>query len=295
MRHVDVVIVTYNSADKIGACLASLAGDPDVRVTVVDNASTDETLQRLRLLSVDVLPQRVNGGFAVGCNVGWRSGEAPYVLFLNPDAVIEPSSVRALAEVLARDSAVGIAAPKFLYPDGRLAPYLRRFPTLASTFGRALFLHRLFPRARSFEEVVSDPAAYERPGRVEWVPGACLLVRRSLLERLGGFDERYFMYCEDKDLCKRAREVGQYVWFEPRAVCIHESGASRPRSSLLPVLAESRLRYAGRHERAAVAALHRVGLLLEALTRLALSRGGAAARAGHVEALRSLVRPLHQS
>ena len=100
---------------------------------------------------------------------------------------------------------MGIAAPKFLYPDGRLALYLRRFPSLSSTFGRALFLHRIFPRAGRLEEVVGDTAAYDEPGRHDWVPGACMLVRRTLLARLGGFDERFFMYCEDKDLCQASR------------------------------------------------------------------------------------------
>jgi N-acetylglucosaminyl-diphospho-decaprenol L-rhamnosyltransferase len=293
MPDVDIVIVTYNSADKIDACLSGLAGEPDLRVTVVDNASSDATVAALESLPIELLPQRANRGFAVGCNVGWRSGRAPYVLFLNPDAVIDARSVRTLVDVVERDETVGIAAPKFLYPDGSLAPYLRRFPSLSSTFGRALFLHRLFPRARRLEEVVADESAYEQAGRHDWVPGACLLLRRSLLERLDGFDERYFMYCEDKDLCKRAAEIGLVVWYEPQAVCVHESGASRPRSSLLPVLATSRRRYAERHESGPVAALHRLGLVLETLTRLVLARGGAAARAGHARALLSLVRPLH--
>ena len=295
MGDVDVVIVTYNSSGTIAGCVEGLSGEPGFNLIVVDNASSDETLGVLRRLSLEPMAQSENHGFAVGCNLGWRAGEAPYVLFLNPDGVIDAASVRALVDVLERDPTVGIAAPKFLYPDGRLAPYLRRFPSLTSTFGRALFLHRLFPRARAFEEVVGDPAAYEQAGRHDWVPGACLLVRRAVLERLDGFDERYFMYCEDKDLCKRAAEIGFAVWYEPRATCVHESGASQPRSSLLPVLAASRLRYAERHESSSIAALHRLGLVLESLTRLVLSRGGGAARAGHARALKSLVRPLHGS
>jgi N-acetylglucosaminyl-diphospho-decaprenol L-rhamnosyltransferase len=290
---VDVVIVTYNSADQIGACLRPLVGEPGLRAIVVDNASSDGTLDALDGMPVDVLPQRTNRGFAVGCNVGWRAGSGVYVLFLNPDAVMDAASIRRLIDVLERDESAGIAAPRFLYPDGRLAPYLRRFPSLSSTFGRAFFLHRLFPHARRFEEVVGDETVYERPGRHDWVPGACLLVRRTLLERLDGFDERYFMYCEDKDLCKRAAELGFYVWYEPRALCVHKSGSSRPRTSLLPVLAVSRLRYARLHESRPIAALHRLGLVIETLTRLLLSGGGVAAREGHARALLSLVRPLH--
>lgn len=295
MPDVDVVIVTYNSARTVEACLGGLVNEPGLRVTVVDNASADATVEVLDRFPIELLPQRANIGFGAGCNIGWRHGRAPNVLFLNPDAVIDNASVRALVDVLERDESVGIVAPKFLYPDGRLALYLRRFPSLSSTFGRAFFLHKLFPRASRLEEVVGDERVYEKAGRHDWVPGACMLVRRTVLERLEGFDERYFMYCEDKDLCKRAAEIGLYVWYEPRGICVHESGASQPRSSLLPVLAASRLRYARLHESRPIAGLHRLGLVLESLTRLLLSRGGSAARAGHVRALISLVRPLHGS
>jgi GT2 family glycosyltransferase len=290
---VDVVIVTYNSAPTIEHCLNGLVDQPHLHVTVVDNASTDATVEVLRGFSVDLISQKSNVGFAAGCNVGWRHGQSPYVLFLNPDAAVDTASIRALVDVVESDESAGIVAPKFVYPDGRLALYLRRFPSLSSTFGRALFLHRIFPHVGRLEEVVGNRSSYERPGRHDWIPGACMLVRRTLLTALAGFDERYFMYCEDKDLCKRAAELGYYVWYEPKAVCVHESGASKPRSSLLPVLAASRLRYARLHEPRPIAALHRLGLVLEALTRLVLTRGGTAARAGHAQALLLLIRPLH--
>jgi GT2 family glycosyltransferase len=118
------------------------------------------------------------------------------------------------------------------------------------------------------------------------VSGACILVRRSALAELSGWDEGFFMYCEDIDLCRRLRKAGYDVLFEPEAAVLHEGGASAPRTSLLPVLAASRLRYAAKHRGAAAATLERLGIALGALTHLLVSRGGREARAGHARALR---------
>lgn len=288
---VDVVVVTYNSRDRIEACLEAFLGNRAINVFVVDNASSDDTADVLDGLGVTVLPQAENRGFGAGCNVGWRAGSSPYVLFLNPDAAIDPTSVGRLVEVLDADASVGIVGPKVATPDGRVARSLRRFPRLASTLGRALFLHRLFPRSEWSSEIVGDPAAYERAGTHDWISGACLMARRPLLECLDGFDEGYFMYCEDKDLCKRALDAGFATRYEPAAACIHEEGASSSRDSLRPVLAASRLRYAAKHFGAGAALLHRWTLVAEASLRLVAPRGGIAARRGHGCALRVLLAP----
>jgi N-acetylglucosaminyl-diphospho-decaprenol L-rhamnosyltransferase len=113
-----------------------------------------------------------------------------------------------------------------------------------------------------------------------------MLVRREALERLGGWDEGFFMYCEDTDLCRRLWSSGLAVRFEPEAVVAHEGGASAPRAALLPVLAASRLRYAAKHRSRPAAFLERLGIGLGALTHVAIGRGGKAARAGHARALR---------
>jgi N-acetylglucosaminyl-diphospho-decaprenol L-rhamnosyltransferase len=282
---VDVVIVSFNSAEHLRGCVEPLADAEDVRVVVADNASSDGSLETLAGLEVDSLPLPRNGGFAYGCNAGWRTGRAPFVLFLNPDARMAPDSIRLLARVLADDGSVGAVGPKILEGDGELAPSQRRFPRLTSTFAHALFLHRVFRGAAWTSELVTEEAAYERRGSPEWISGACMLVRRELLEQLDGLDEGFFMYCEDKDLCRRIRKAGYDVRYEPEAVARHEGGASAPRSSLLPVLAESRLRYARKHNGRAGATLERVGVGLTALTHIVVSKGGRAARAGHAASL----------
>jgi N-acetylglucosaminyl-diphospho-decaprenol L-rhamnosyltransferase len=282
---VDAVVVAYNSAEHLRGCVEPLSRMEGVRAIVADNASSDDCLATIADLPVLALPLGRNGGFSHGCNAGWRAGDAPYVLFLNPDARIDERSLRALAGVLDANERVGLVGPRIVHDDGSLALSQRRFPRPASTYARALFLHRLLPRAAWASETVQDPGAYSHPAAPDWVSGACMLVRRALLERLGGLDEGFFLYCEDKDLCKRIRDAGFDVRFEPSATAVHHEGASAPRPTLFAVLTTSRLRYARKHGGPVAAALERVGVALVALTHVLVARGGRAARAGHAASL----------
>lgn len=283
----DAVLVSYNSRDHLRFSVAPLTTIEGVRVLVTDNASTDESVTSIADLPVDVLALSENRGFGAGCNAGWRRGSSPLVLFLNPDATIDEESLRSLAGVLESEEKVGLVAPRILEPDGSLAFSQRRFPRLRSTYARALFLHRIFRRAAWADELVRDPAAYERPSSPDWVSGACMLVRRSVLERVDGFDERFFLYCEDKDLCRRIREAGHEVRYEPTATARHHGGASAPRAGLLPVLARSRVAYARKHWGTVAASLETAGVALNALTHAVVARGGVERRIGHLNALRA--------
>jgi GT2 family glycosyltransferase len=142
-------------------------------------------------------------------------------------------------------------------------------------------MQRLFPKASWVDEVIRDPAAYERPAVVEWISGACMLIRRDVLELVDGWDEGFFLYCEDIDLCKRIRDAGFEVRYEPSCVAVHQGGASGSRPALLPTLAASRLRYARKHRPPGWQILERIGFALGALTHVAISRGGLAPRIGH--------------
>lgn len=288
---VDVVVVSYNSRDRLRNCVEPLTAIEGVHPIVVDNASPDGGLEVVRDLPIQTIQLQDNRGFAAGTNAGWRVRGSPYVLLLNPDATIDAASIRRLVALLEEDGGVGAAAPKIQRYDGSFEQSMRRFPTLRTTYARAFFLHRLFPRAAWAGELVLDPAAYTRPASPDWVSGACLLVRRSVLERLGGLDEGFFMYCEDKDFCRRMYDLGYELRFEPGALAVHEGGASAPRPALLPVLAESRVRYARKHFGPVRAFLERVGIALSAATHAVVSRGGHAQRAGHVASLRAALRP----
>jgi GT2 family glycosyltransferase len=288
MALVDIVVVSYNSAEVLRQSVERLSGLPDVAVFVVDNQSTDDSLETIADLPAVGIQMGSNRGFAAGCNAGWQAGSAPFVLFLNPDAQITVESLDKLVKVLSERADVGVAGPKIVSDDGSLDFSQRRFPRLRSTYARALFVHRLLPDAPWTDEIVREVHSYERAGPAEWLSGACLVVRRTALEELRGWDESFFMYCEDKDLCKRAWRAGWGVQYEPSATCIHVGGASAPRASLLPVLAASRLHYVRKHGAGAVPVFERLGLVLEAVIRLVMSRGGSSTRKGHAQSLRVL-------
>jgi GT2 family glycosyltransferase len=290
MPAVDAVVVSYNSAQHLRACVEPLARSEGIEVVVVDSASADASLETVRDLPLRAVQLDENRGFAHACNVGWRSGSAPFVLFLNPDARLEPTALERLVAA-AGPERVGAVAPRIEDADGTLDHSLRRFPRLRSTYAQALFLHRLFPDAEWVDELVRDEDAYRRRWSPDWVSGACVLVPRTLLEQLGGLDEGFFLYCEDLDLCRRIRAAGYEIEFEPAAVAVHIGGASLPRSSLLPVLAASRVRYARKHQRPDVALLERGGIALGALTHATVTRHGRAARRGHLRALARTLDP----
>jgi GT2 family glycosyltransferase len=290
MRSVDVVVVSYNSSRQLRGCVEPLVAQPGITVTVVDNASQDGSEDAISDLAVAFVGLPRNHGFAYACNVGWRGGRAPYVLFLNPDARITPNAIERLVEVAERKPRAAAVAPRIVDADGTLDYSMRRFPRLRSTYAQAFFLHRLFPSAHWTDELVRDDALYERPATPEWASGACLLVRREALALVGGLDEGFFLYCEDLDLCRRLREAGFELRYEPGAAVVHEGGASAPRSDLQPVLAASRVRYARLHHGRLVAALERAGIALGELTHSLVCRGGKPARRGHLRALREALR-----
>ncbi len=258
---------------------------------IVDSASGDGTLQTVADLRLDAIGLNENRGFGYACNVGWQRCDAPYVLFLNPDATISEAAVRQLVATIELDPAIAAAAPRIVDSDGALDYSIRHFPRPVSTFAQALFLHRIAPSAGWTDELIRDPAAYAQEQTPDWVSGACILVRRAVLETLDGFDEEFFMYCEDADLCRRARDLGLEIRFDPAAVAVHQGGASRPRAFLLPVLATSRIRYAAKHASPVGAFLERLGVALGALTHALFARGGVNVRIGWLRALARALSP----
>ena len=286
---VDVVVVSYESRAQLRGCVLPLAREPGVRVIVVDNASSDGSLATVADLPVERIALDENHGFAAGCNVGCRAGDAPAVLFLNPDARIDAGSLARLLAELGRDASIGVVAPKIVDEHGNVEPSQRRFPALRSTYARAFFLHRVFPNATWADELIRDVRAYEEPGSPDWVSGACILVRRRALDAIGGLDEEFFLYGEDIDLARRLRSAGYGVRFEPAAVAVHEGGRSGHRPRLLPLLAESRLRYLRRHHSRLEVALARIGLALNAFTHVLFSSGGYQQRLGHARSLPLIV------
>lgn len=294
---VDAVIVAYNSRDTLRDCVAPLIALPWVAVTVVDNASPDDSSAAVADLPVHVISAPRNGGFAYGCNLGIGEGESDFVLLLNPDARIDADSLASLVDALRADPRLGAVGPRTLDDDGRLVWSQRRFPRLRSTYAQALFLQRVAPRAGWTDEVIRDGAAYDRPGTPDWLSGACLLLRREALDAVGGLDEGFFLYSEETDLFRRMRTNGWRVGYEPGATAQHSGGASAPRETTKRIWAQSRVRYARKHHGGAVAVLEAAGVALGALThaivwlhRPARARGHAAAAHAALTAARASYR-----
>lgn len=285
---VDVVVVAHASRDTLRACVAPLAGADGVRVVVVDTASADPAFDTIEdLAGVETVHAERNGGFAYGCNIGIGRGSSAYVLLLNPDASMAPVELDRLVEAIDADPTVGLAAPRIVDEHGELQRSVRRFPRLRSAIGKALLLHRIWPNAAWTDDLVHDAKTYENAWDPEWVSGACMLVRRTDLEALGGLDEGFFMYAEDTDLCARLWERGRHIRYIPTATCIHGGGHSAPRSQLRTADVRSHIRYVVIHE--GISAARRVALAtaLDELTHLLIRAHRPGYARGHYAGLKA--------
>lgn len=246
---VDIVIVTHNSAHVVGDLLDSVpvaVGDVSARIVVVDNGSSDGTVPLLLARGGCKVVQSENNGYSAGINRGVSEldGDSP-ILVLNPDVRLGRNSVVALLGAMAAP-ATGIVAPMVRNVDGSLNYSLRREPTLLRACGLG------FTGRARFSEYVVDGDVYESQAIVDWVLGAAMLVSRQCHEELSGWDESFFLYSEETDLCLRARERGWLVRYEPRAVVTHMGGESgrSPKIHSMQIINRVRL-YARRHGRAA--------------------------------------------
>jgi GT2 family glycosyltransferase len=217
---VTVVIVTYNSARHLEALARALSsGTPPGRLLAVDNASADDSVGRAKLAGFEVLETGSNDGFGAACNIGLRATSTEFVLFCNPDVRPAPDALSRLVAALVDDPTAGIAGVAFDKPH-----LARRFSTV--TGGIWLFLPRSLQRLfRRFDiEVPIDPTS-ERVV-VDYVVGAFMLCRVAALRPIGGFDERFFLYCEEEDLCRRLGNIGWRTLLVPAARATHETSTS---------------------------------------------------------------------
>jgi N-acetylglucosaminyl-diphospho-decaprenol L-rhamnosyltransferase len=222
------VVVNYNSGAALVACVTSvLAEDPCPELVVVDNASTDESVDGLLRAHPGVRVVRSGGnlGYARAANLGIAATGAPVVAVLNPDTVLASGVGAAVTARFAAEADLGAVGPQLHNPDGSVYPSARRIPTLPDAVGHGLlfFVWRDNPFTGRYRETGADPA---RPRDVDWVSGAAVWLRRTALDDVGGWDERYFMYVEDVDLCWRLRRAGWRVAYEPAGSVEHLLGVS---------------------------------------------------------------------
>ena len=229
------ILVNYNAGGELVRALRSIADEMAGRAweaVVIDNASIDDSAASVEAFApaVRLVRNPANVGFARGVNQGLAASSAPLVLIMNPDCRLVAGAVAALRAVLDAHPDCALAGPRILNPDGSVQGSARGDPDmLTGLFGRTAMLRRLVPFLPIAKRNVVAEEAIRRgdvSAEVDWVSGACMLARRDAMTTVRGFDERFFLYWEDADLCRRLRASGYHVRYVPGATAIHRVGQS---------------------------------------------------------------------
>jgi GT2 family glycosyltransferase len=238
----DIILVNYNSTDMLLRSIRSvfdIINDHNVKIIIQDNGSQDR-VERLTVIYPRVFLTRnyANLGFAKAVNQGLNQGIAPYVVLLNPDAYVRRDFFTATLRFMAENRDVGILGPRILDPDGTIQDSARSFPNpFTGLFGRTALFSRWFPTNRlSRRNLLTRMSDGITPMEVDWVSGACMVVRRRAVEEVGPMDERFFLYWEDADWCRRMWRKDWKVVYFPGASVVHVARGSSdkvPRQALI--------------------------------------------------------------
>ncbi len=272
--HLSILIVSWNTVALLAQCLESIYANPpdnDFEVWVVDNASTDPSVQmvRQRFPQVRLLANKTNLGFAGANNQAIRQSTGKYVLLLNPDTEVKPGALTELVDFMETQPEAGAAGSQLLNPDGSLQPSCYPAPTLSRELWRLFHLDRLRPYGR-YHMASWD---LNMPRQVDVVQGAALILRREALDQIGLMDEQYFMYSEELDLCYRLQKGGWRLYWVPQSKVVHYGGQSTKlvAAKMFLCLYESKLIFIRKHYGHLAAQAYKLILLAAALARLALS------------------------
>jgi GT2 family glycosyltransferase len=291
-----VIIVAYNSALYIAACLASLMahiGSLSSDVVVVDAESRDGTADIVAGFPGVRLIRCQNRGFAYANNRGLMTCDARYVLFINPDTEILRGDLSDLVSRMDQQPEVGLAGVRQVDADGRLDMTIRGFPNALRALGDALSAERLPGRPSWLGEREVRLPAYDREVDCDWTSGSFMLVRREAIESAGFMDERFFMYSEETDFCRRIRSAGWAVRHLPQMTILHYGAKAGVDPRIESLSAHSRMLYARKHfSRAHRAAYFAAVGLRHSLRYVFARRGelGSCRRTAHGAALSTLLR-----
>lgn len=236
MAQVDAILVNWNDRDQAPAAIDSVLAlsevrtDPDLlRVTVADNGSSDGSVEYLRERygnRIDIIENGANLGFGAGANRAIEQTHAPYIFLLNPDALVHDGAIAELLGFMKEHPRCAIAGPKIFESDGRVAESCGQFDSWTGAFLRSSAWGELPPLRKYANGAELRAWDYDSERRVDLVIGAAVMIRRSVIDRVGTFDPRYFMYHEEIDLAKRVADAGFETWFVPRARATHSGMGS---------------------------------------------------------------------
>ena len=234
-----VSIVNWNTRDELRDCLGSVVaqdGLAGLEVIVVDNASTDGSIDMLRedfAGRVALIANSTNRGFGAAHNQAIELSSGRYVLILNPDSrILHGDVLKRMVAYMDANPDTGVLGPRILNPDGSLQFSARRFPPMFAGIFRHTILGKLFPNNRFVRGYLMTDNPHDRTMDVDWLSGSALMVRRETLDQIGVFDERFFMYCEDVDLCKRAKGANWRVVYYPEVEVSHRIGAASDKNPI---------------------------------------------------------------
>lgn len=224
-----IIIVSWNVRDKLRENLSALyksQGDFSLEIIVVDNNSHDNTAAMIRqeFTHVKLIANSQNFGFGKANNQGVKIAQGDFILFLNPDTQVKPDTLLKMLAWMKNNQPASLASCRLLNEQGEIIKHVRRFPTLPDQLAIVLKLPHLFPNI--LRKYIIEDFDYSQTAVVDSVRGGLMMIRKEMIAEIGAFDERYFLWFEEVDLCRRIKEVGGEVWYTPVAEGIDAIGQS---------------------------------------------------------------------
>lgn len=228
---ISIIIVSFNTINLLRDCLQSLvkeAGNVNYETIVIDNASKDGSADMVEceFPEVKLIRSEINLGFGAANNLGFAKARGEYIVLLNSDAFLKPHALEKALTYMQADSTIGLGGARLVGPKEEWQPSARMFPSLLNDFLTISGLSSKYPKSRFFGRVDRTWADPNQAAMVDWVPGAFSIIPRSVLEEVGYFNEDFFLYYEEVELCKRINSAGYKIWYWPDVVVTHLGGES---------------------------------------------------------------------
>ncbi|MBC8491272.1 MAG: glycosyltransferase family 2 protein [Candidatus Marinimicrobia bacterium] len=271
---ISIVIVNYNTSELLVNCINSIYNQTniyDYEIIIVDNNSQDDSVMQIRkkFPEVIVIENEENLGYAKANNQGFKVAQGEYLLVLNSDTIILPGAIDKTYSFMVNNPQTGVIGCKLLNYDKSLQPSCRSFPSILNYFSESLFLYKIFPKSSFLGKPYMSFMNYDKVNEVDVVMGAFMMIKRETLEQTGYFDENFFMYSEETDLCFRIKQKGWKIFYYPEAQIIHLGGGSSEKTpvEMFIELHKSNFKFCNKHHKNNYALIEKWILFLGILIR----------------------------